>query len=892
MREDERERDGPADQLRGHRAVERHGRGGRHDRDRERDRLPEAQLAAQPAGLLGVARLALRSHRLHLRSLGAAPTQRRWRRKPPRGASRGRPWPAPATTTSAPRGSAVARRRPSAMNFASRSPRPGRARASSSSPRRPHSGAIAPVPTPRSTAARRAGRCAAGPRARARGRRGGVPANSGCAVQRSANCLDAVAPRRTRRAPRRRRGAPRARRRRRCPAVVATSTQARRRARAPRARRAARCGRPSSSRRARSARARAASTSATQASKLIGRASRRGAVAAAGRAPAADSVRGSSRATTGSQARPVPAKPCSRTTVGGHRARIYDRRRPTPTCCCAPSSTSWRAAACRRVHLAGLALDAARAHAGARAAACDAGRTSTSARAASSRSALAKATGRPAAVACTSGTAAAHYLPAVIEAHEARVPLLVLTADRPPELRDVGAGQTIDQLKLYGGAAKWFFEVGTHAATPERLRWMRPLACRAYWTAVDGRPGPVHLNFPLREPLVLDAPLPARTGGGRARRPAVGRAARAPAPPAIDARRAGERAAASSSPGATSATTASARRWPRRRARARRRRCWPTRSPARAAGRRPSRTTTRCCATRRFAAAHRPGPSCCASATCRPPSRCASGSPASRRRQVAFDPEGAWQDPAGRRRRGPRRRPRRAGRARSPAAARPTAWLDGVARAPTPRPRRRIAAALRRRAQRAAAWRARSARAAARGHRLHRVLDAGARRRDASGRCATRRRACWPTAAPTASTARSPRPSAPPPPARRVVVHLGDVALAHDLGAPAAAPRGWSSRSRSCSSTTPAAGSSTSSRSPRRPTPSRSTSPRRPGLDAERVAALFGLDLRARGRPRARSARPPVRCCTSAPTAPRTSPCTVACTRRSPSGSPASFGRP
>ncbi len=121
---------------------------------------------------------------------------------------------------------------------------------------------------------------------------------------------------------------------------------------------------------------------------------------------------------------------------------------------------------------------------------------------------VAKQSGRPAAVACTSGTAAAHYLPAVIEAHEARVPLIVLTADRPPELREVGAGQTIDQLKLYGDAVKWFFEVGTHRATPERLRWIRALAFRAYATAVGGRPGPVHLNFPLREPLVLDEPLP------------------------------------------------------------------------------------------------------------------------------------------------------------------------------------------------------------------------------------------------------------------------------------------------------------------------------------------------------------------------------------------------
>ena len=129
----------------------------------------------------------------------------------------------------------------------------------------------------------------------------------------------------------------------------------------------------------------------------------------------------------------------------------------------------------------------------------------------------AKASGRPVAIACTSGTAAANFAPAVIEAHEARVPLLVLTADRPPELREIGAGQTIDQLKLYGNAAKWFFDVDDHPATPERLRWLRMLACRAYWTALDGRPGAVHLNFALREPLVLDGPLPAEEPGGGGR---------------------------------------------------------------------------------------------------------------------------------------------------------------------------------------------------------------------------------------------------------------------------------------------------------------------------------------------------------------------------------------
>ena len=139
----------------------------------------------------------------------------------------------------------------------------------------------------------------------------------------------------------------------------------------------------------------------------------------------------------------------------------------------------------------------------------------------------------PVALACTSGTAAANYAPAVIEAHEARVPLLVLTADRPPELRELGAGQTIDQVKLYGSAAKWYLEVDDHPATPERMRWLRQLACRAFWTALDGRPGPVHLNFSLREPLVLDAPLPEEEpgGGGRAgSRPWVTRPSTQPSP--------------------------------------------------------------------------------------------------------------------------------------------------------------------------------------------------------------------------------------------------------------------------------------------------------------------------------------------------------------------------
>ena len=114
----------------------------------------------------------------------------------------------------------------------------------------------------------------------------------------------------------------------------------------------------------------------------------------------------------------------------------------------------------------------------------------------------ANATGRPVAIACTSGTAAANLHPAVAEAAEADVPLIVLTSDRPPELRDVGAGQTIDQVKLYGSAPRWFCEVGTHDADDAGLMHMRAVACRAFAVAAgDPRPGPVHLNLSWRDPL-------------------------------------------------------------------------------------------------------------------------------------------------------------------------------------------------------------------------------------------------------------------------------------------------------------------------------------------------------------------------------------------------------
>lgn len=108
--------------------------------------------------------------------------------------------------------------------------------------------------------------------------------------------------------------------------------------------------------------------------------------------------------------------------------------------------------------------------------------------------------GAPVAVACTSGSAAANLHPAVVEADQAGVPLIVLTSDRPPELRDIGAGQTIDQIKLYGDAVRWFKEVGTQEADDAGLLHHRAVACRGWAEARSGR-GPVHLNLSWRDPL-------------------------------------------------------------------------------------------------------------------------------------------------------------------------------------------------------------------------------------------------------------------------------------------------------------------------------------------------------------------------------------------------------
>lgn len=115
---------------------------------------------------------------------------------------------------------------------------------------------------------------------------------------------------------------------------------------------------------------------------------------------------------------------------------------------------------------------------------------------------MAKALREPVAIVSTSGTAALNFAPAVVEARYACVPLLVFTADRPPELREVGANQTIDQTRLFGVHVKASIEVSLPEASKEALRYVRTLACRAVATARSKPLGAVHLNFPFREPLV------------------------------------------------------------------------------------------------------------------------------------------------------------------------------------------------------------------------------------------------------------------------------------------------------------------------------------------------------------------------------------------------------
>ena len=120
---------------------------------------------------------------------------------------------------------------------------------------------------------------------------------------------------------------------------------------------------------------------------------------------------------------------------------------------------------------------------------------------------MARTARRPVALLGTSGTAAVNFAPAVVEAPLARVPLVVLTADRPAELRDRGAPQTIDQVHLYGRHVKWFAELPLLDGTDATLAHVRSVAGRAVATALAGPAGPVHLDAPFREPLVPDGDL-------------------------------------------------------------------------------------------------------------------------------------------------------------------------------------------------------------------------------------------------------------------------------------------------------------------------------------------------------------------------------------------------
>ena len=117
----------------------------------------------------------------------------------------------------------------------------------------------------------------------------------------------------------------------------------------------------------------------------------------------------------------------------------------------------------------------------------------------------AKATGKPVVLVCTSGTAGANFYPAVIEARESRVPLLILTTDRPAELRDCHSGQTIDQVKLYGNYPNWQTELATPSVDMGMLGYLRQTVIHAWERCQFPNSGAVHLNIPFRDPL---APIP------------------------------------------------------------------------------------------------------------------------------------------------------------------------------------------------------------------------------------------------------------------------------------------------------------------------------------------------------------------------------------------------
>jgi len=114
---------------------------------------------------------------------------------------------------------------------------------------------------------------------------------------------------------------------------------------------------------------------------------------------------------------------------------------------------------------------------------------------------IAKKSGLPTALICTSGTAGANFYPAIIEARESRIPLLIFTADRPPEMRDCHSGQTIDQIKLYGNYPNWQTELATPSLEIGMLNYLRQTIIHAWERSLFSTPGSVHLNIPFRDPL-------------------------------------------------------------------------------------------------------------------------------------------------------------------------------------------------------------------------------------------------------------------------------------------------------------------------------------------------------------------------------------------------------
>ncbi|MFH1330007.1 MAG: thiamine pyrophosphate-binding protein, partial [Actinomycetota bacterium] len=121
---------------------------------------------------------------------------------------------------------------------------------------------------------------------------------------------------------------------------------------------------------------------------------------------------------------------------------------------------------------------------------------------------IARATRFPAVAVCTSGTAAAEFLPAVVEARHGRIALIVITANRPADLQGVGAPQTIDQAGLFGPAAKWSHDLEPPLPGEAPPGLAAGLAARLVTAALEAPPGPVHLNLRFREPLVPDGPYP------------------------------------------------------------------------------------------------------------------------------------------------------------------------------------------------------------------------------------------------------------------------------------------------------------------------------------------------------------------------------------------------